>query len=153
MTCTGLSAAQNPSEFTTFLRLGNEVGDAPASVICPCRCGWEVSVQRLTSRKRTRQGGVTHKERFKRTLMLIETWQEGEELIPSRRRLISLQEISFQIALLLSIIDCITLFIRARFLRRRFYATDKLLFLSSDTLNSGCCACAGLERRNMRSAE
>lgn len=85
--------------------------------------------------------------------MLIETWQEGEELVPSRRRLISLQEISFQIALLLSIIDCITLFIRARFLRRRFYATDKLLFLSSDTLNLGCCACAGLERRNMRSAE
>lgn len=31
MTCTGLSAAQNPSEFTTFLRLGNEVGDAPAA--------------------------------------------------------------------------------------------------------------------------
>lgn len=34
--------------------------------------------------------GRTHEERFKRTLMLNEIWQEDEELIPGCRRLIRL---------------------------------------------------------------
>lgn len=78
-------------------------------------CRWEVSDQRLISC--STHVGVPHEERFKRTLMLNEIWQEDEELIPGLWRLIR-AEMSFQIALLLFIIDCIAFSICARLVQR-----------------------------------
>lgn len=101
-----------------------------------CRC--EVSGRRLISCNT--HVGVTREERFKRTLMLNEIWQEDEELIPGCRRLIRPQERSFQIAPRLFIIDCITFSIRSRLALH----DGQIVFSSSETLNLGCCAFAGL---------
>lgn len=61
--------------------------------------------------------------------MLNEIWQEDEELIQGLRRLISVQEMSFQIALLLFIIDCITFSICARLVQRRLTPWTNCVFI------------------------
>lgn len=85
--------------------------------------------------------GRTHEERFKRTLMLNEIWQEDEELIPGCRRLIRLQEISFQITLLLFIIDCIIFSICARLFQRHLTWWTNCVFIFRHIEFGLLCVC------------